>query len=79
MKQNTISIKDVAFFTELTTDEQALLVGGCSVETSKGTVIRGTKCVLKPDGTIEVSLAAPPPVNFLPPDDPTPSLLASIE
>ena len=28
MKENTISIKDAAFFTELTIDEQAMLVGG---------------------------------------------------
>ncbi len=57
MKQNTISIKNIEFFAELTTDEQALLVGGkCEVKTSKGTVITGDKCTIKPDGTVVVEL-----------------------
>ncbi len=87
MKQNTISIKDVTFFIELTTDEQALLVGGCRVKTKNGTVLEGDKCVVKADGTVIVTFATPvdpltlggsiadPSKSFapLPPSDPKPS------
>lgn len=40
MKQNTMSIKDITFFTELTTDEQALLVGGCKITYPDGTKVK---------------------------------------
>lgn len=55
MNENNTSIKDIALFTELTNDEQARLVGGaCKVKLKNGTVITGSICELKKNGTVVV-------------------------